>query len=225
MPQQPSLLTSGGTQFQITPLAFGQNEPAIATLTVTAAAVIGATSLTATIVPANTKLYAGLVFKIGTIPNEQWVIVAETWNGTGTLKVEPLKRAITASAIAGTTAGLPVIGLEGANMQLQTEVNSVVLMSNNGWKISDYSTGSFEFSGNLYIPTTPDLTIGAYAVADALLKKQNMYVERILPNGTIHAGVCIVSNCSDQTQGAQYITQSVTFMGSGTPYQYRINAV
>ena len=224
MPTQPTLVVSGGTQFQISVLTYGASTPANVVITVSAAATIGATDLTVTTTPTNTTLYEGLSFKIGTTPNQQWVVVDQTWTGTGALKVVPITKAIAAGTTANTYAGLPLIGLESANMQLQTETNQVVLMSNNGWKITDYSTGSFEFSGNLYIPTSSALAGGAKAVIDALLNKSNLYVERILPDGTYHAGVCVVSSCSDQTQGANYVTQSVTFTGSGKPTQVRLNA-
>lgn len=225
MPIQPALLTSGGTQFQFTVLPFGKSIPDEITITVTAAAVVGATTLTVTVAPATgVTLYAGLVLRVGTTAaDSQWVILTDKASGTITnLKVEPLQKAIVANAIIKTYAGLPLIGLEGANLQLQTETNQAVLLANDGWQSRDYSTGSFEFSGNLYIPTSGEYALGAYAVADALLAKKNIYVERILPDGTYHAGMCIVSNCSDQTQGAAYITQSLTLSGSGKPVQRRL---
>lgn len=228
MPINPALLTSGGTQFQIRPLAYGAVIPPEITITVSSAATVGATQLTVTVSPATgITLYAGLTFKIGTtLANEQWVTLAATASGTiATLQVEPITKAIAASTVAKTYAGFPVIGLESANMQLQTETNQAVLLANGGWRVQDYSTGSFEFSGNLMIPTSPEYAVGAYATADSLLNKQNLWVERVLPDGTYHAGLCIVSNCSDQTQGAQYITQSVTFSGSGKPIQRRMALV
>ena len=221
MAEQPALLTSGGTQFQIKTLAFGQTVPPEVTITVTAAADVDATALTVTIVPTtNVTLYEGLVLIVGTGAAQQLVIVSATAQGSATtLTVEPLKKAIAANTVIKTFAGIPLIGLEAANMNLTTETNQAVLLSNNGWRVTDYSTGSFEFSGNLYIPTSVAMAVGARAVSDALLQKRNVYVERFLPDGTYHAGMCCVTSASDQTTGAQYITQNVTFTGSGKPVQ------
>lgn len=226
MPIDAALLTAGGTQLQITPLAFGVTIPPEITITCSAA-IVGATSVSVVISTQPTPakpFYAGMTFKVGTAPNEQWVVLAADAAATATsFVVEPLTRAITASSVAKSYAGIPLIGLEAANMQLQTETNQAVLLANDGWRNQDYSTGSFEFSGTLYIPTNPAFAGGAYLISDALLAKQNLYVERILPNGLYHAGMCIVSSASDQTQGAQYISQNLTLSGSGKLRQVRLN--
>jgi hypothetical protein len=225
MAVNPVLLTSGGTNTQIQVLAFGSTIPPEVTITTTAAAVVGATSLAVTILPTTVTLRQGLILVAGTGATAQLIEVRQTTAGTLTsLPVEPLKKAVASAAVIKTYAGLPLIGLESANMQLQTETNQVVLLANDGWKVTDYSTGSFEFSGNLYIPTTEVFALGARLVIDALLNKQLVYVERFLPDGTYHAGVCAVTNASDQTQGAQYVTLNVTFMGSGKPVQTRLFA-
>ncbi|MEM7578283.1 MAG: hypothetical protein AAF316_00265 [Cyanobacteria bacterium P01_A01_bin.80] len=221
----PTLLTSGGTQVQISVLNYGETIPTPITITVTSEATAGDTSLDVTFSPTTSTIYAGLAIKVGTAPNEQWVLVSQTVQGTATsLPVEPITATIAANSTGTTYAALPLIGLEGANMELSTEENSVVLLANGGWTVRDYSTGSFSFSGNLYLPTTPEFAIGARQVADALIAKQNVYLERVLPDGTYHAGLCMVQSASDTTQGAQYVTQNVNFAGSGTPVQIRLNA-
>lgn len=221
---QPDLLTSSGTAFQISTLQKGSSIPTVVTITVTAAATIGAESLAVTINPTTALLKNGLYILGGVSPNEQWIVVAADTLGTATtLPVEPLKFAIAANSTLRTSQALPLIGLEGANLQLQTEMNSAVLMSNQGWQINDYSTGSWQFSGNLYLPRNTGLAAPAESVLTALLNKDNIYTERILSNGTLFAGMAMVSNASDTTSGAQYVTIAVTFQGSGRPTYRRLN--
>jgi hypothetical protein len=225
MPVQPVLLTSGGTNTQIQVLEFGSVIPPTVTITTTAAAVAGATTVPVTILPTTATLREGLILVAGTGATAQLIEVRQTTAGTLTsLPVQPLKKDLASAAVINTFAGLLLIGLESANMQLQTETNQVVLLANDGWRVTDYSTGSFEFSGNLYIPTTETYALGSRQVIDALLNKQLVYVERYLPDGTYHAGVCAVTNASDQTQGAQYVTLNVTLTGSGKPIQTRLFA-
>ncbi len=225
MPLNPSLLTSGGTFSQISVLDFGVVLPPEVTITVTSAASVEDTTLAVTVSPTTATLYAGLVFKINSAPDEMWVEVSETMAGTGTsLKVEPITKAISANEEAKTYAAFPLIGLESASMQKQAEANSVVLLANGGYTVRDYSTRSFDFSGTLYVPTTNELAVGAHAVTDALLAAKNVYFERVLPDGTYNAGLCMVQSASDTAQGSQYLSQSVTFAGSGIPVHQRLNA-
>jgi hypothetical protein len=222
MPVNPSLVTALGTQFQIQSLTDQQVTPTPITITVTAAAAVGATSLTVTVTPSSQpkKFYEGQILVAN--PNEtaaQYVYVAanSTDGNPTSLTVEPLKKAIAANDVITSFLGIPVIGLESANMQLQTETNQAVLLANQGWQITDSSTGSFQFDGTLYIPKQNIYNTGAKLVDDALLNKLNIYVERYLPNGEYHAGICVVTNASDTVSGSAYITKQVTFMGSNKP--------
>jgi hypothetical protein len=158
MPINPRLVTARGSQFQITPLLNDEaSTPTNCTVTVTVAAVVGATTLTVTVTPASNpaRFYEGQILVFGAnTTNAQYVYVAanSTDGNPATITVEPLRKAIAANAVANTFLGIPVIGLEAANMQLQTEVNQAVLLANEGWQVTDASTGSFQFSGTLYVP-------------------------------------------------------------------------
>jgi hypothetical protein len=226
MPIDPRLVTSGGSQFQISVLTAEQSLPTELTFTTSAAAVAGATSIAGSLLPAlNTKiLYAGLVLIAN--PNTvdaQLIIVATTVTGNPTsIAVEPLAKPLASGSIIKTYAGIPLIGLESANMSLQNETNQAVLLSNQGWQVTDASTGSWSFDGQMMIPKQLEFTKGAYTLTDALLNKQGLYVERFLPNGIYHAGVCVVTNASDTVQGSAYITQQVTLTGSNKPVQRRL---
>lgn len=223
----PRLVTAGGSQFQISILGETQSKPVELTITVTGAEAIGSTDIECTVTPAgNTKkIYAGTVLVVAPkTVNAQYLYVTDTTaSGNPTvIKVEPIKKAITAATVIKTFAGIPLIGLDSANMQLQNQTNQAVLLSNDGWQVTDASTGSFQFDGKLMMPKQLEYAVGAYAISDALLEKTGIYVERFLPNGQYDAGVCVVTNASDTVSGAAYIEQNVTLQGSNKPVRLRL---
>ena len=223
--QQPQLLTSGGTSVQIALLEYGQSLPTTATFAINAPPQTNDTTLSVT--PSgdtNKILRAGLAMIAGVgTGDEQWVFVREdTPASSQSIPVEPLLKPIANGATITTFAALPVIGLEAANLNLTTETNQAVLLSNGGWRATDPSTGSFEFSGTLYTPVNAALSYASEMLQNALIDKRNVYVERILPNGTYHAGMCVVSSLSDTTTGAQYVSQSLTLMGSGKIFRRKL---
>lgn len=221
---QPDLLTSSATAFQITPLLSGQSIPPNVTITATSAVAEGETEIPVVITPNTALLRNGLFILAGAPPNEQWIVLdADVAGNSSSLIVEPLKLPLPINSVLKTPEALPLIGLEGANLQLQTEMNSAVLMSNQGWQINDYSTGSWQFSGNLYIPRNNNYAVPAQTVIQGLIKKQNLWTQRVLPNGTLVAGMAMVSSTSDTTQGAQYVTISLTLQGSGKPIYKQLN--
>lgn len=225
----PTLLTSNAANFQITPLQKGQSEPPKLTITLSTPAVKGATSLSVAITAptgvtlGTTTIMNGTYILSGGNTPQIVVIDGDQLATVTSLNVDPLAQALASGAVLTTYAGsLVVIGLEAANLQLQKEVNQVVLLSSKGWSNKDYSTGSWQYSGNLMIPVNPSYATGAALVQDALITEKIVYVERILSNGSYLAGVAIVTDCSDTVSGNQYVSQSVTFQGSGQPVKKQL---
>lgn len=219
--ENPTLLTSSGATFQISPVAVGATLPAFFTVTVSAAAVVGATTLTTTIsAPGGVTgktIASGTYAIVGTGAAAQVIVFnASAAQTATTITVDPITKPIAANATFRVYVdAVPVIGLEGANLQLQKQVNEVVLLASRGWSTRSYSTGSFQFSGNLYIPVAVASAAGARLVYDALLKERFVYVERFFSNGDYQAGLCLVTDASDTASGAQYLTVSATFQGTG----------
>jgi hypothetical protein len=222
----PILQSSAGTSFQITVLDPGLIIPPKTTITVSAGgAAVGAGTIPVTItapaplVLANITIKDGTYILAGTGTGKQVIVVKGDHVGTATtLNVEPLAKAVTAAATFNTFVGsLPLIGLEGANQQFQRNANTVTLLANQGWESSSYSTGNFQFSGNLYLPTTPALAAPVNRVITAMRNKEYLYVERISPFGDYSAGVCLITDLSDQYSGDGFVTLSATFKGTGTP--------
>lgn len=223
----PTLVTSLGSQFQIQTLGDQDVVPVAVTYTTSSAAIVGATSIAGVVTPGgNTKkFYEGqiLVASPGTADAQYIYVAANSSTGTPTsITVEPLKKPIATNTPIVSFLGIPVIGLESANMQLQNEVNQAVLLANQGWQVTDASTGSFQFDGTLYVPRQNIYNAGAKLVVDSLLAKTNLYVERYLPDGTYNAGVCVVTSASDTVSGSQYVTRQVTFQGSNKPINQRL---
>jgi hypothetical protein len=221
----PILLTSSGATFQLIELAKGISIPPALTITVGTAAVVGATTLAVTITaPAgvtlgSTTIYDGTYIRVGTGANRHIVVVNGDQLATVTsLVVEPIEKAIASGAVLTSFAGIrPLIGLEGANMQLQRQALEAVLLASKGWTSRSYSTANFQFSGTLYIPTSNVLADGANKVLDYLIKEKYVYVERFLANGDYRAGVCLVSDASDTVSQANFVQSNVTFSGTGVP--------
>jgi hypothetical protein len=231
MPVNPRLVTARGSQFHVFPFADDESVlPATKTITVTAAAAVGATSLTVTVTGAATtdRFYEGqiLVAAPKTVNSQYVYVAANSANSApATITVEPLRKAIAANAVITSFLGLPIIGLEAANMQLQSEVNQAVLLANEGWQVTDASTGSFQFSGNLYVPRQAVYLAGFRSLKTAFLNKSNVYVERFLPNGQYNAGVGIITDMSDTVQGSAYVTNNLTIQGSNRPVDDNVLAV
>lgn len=221
----PTLLTSSGATFQLTPLADGEIVPPILTIEATAAADIGDTTIPVTITApvgvtlASTTISNGTYLFFGSGVNKQLVIVDGDQLGTTTnLAVEPIDKAITIGAEGFSYANsVPLIGLEGANLQFQRSSNEVVLLASGGWQSRAYSTANWTLSGNLYMPIDLSLSEPARQVLDALENEVYLWVERFAINGDYVAGVAMVSDASDQFTGAQFVSMSVTFMGNGAP--------
>jgi hypothetical protein len=212
-------------------VAVGVSVPSFFTVTVTAAAVVGATSLTTTITApggvTGKTIVNGTYAIVGTGAAAQTVVLAANALQTATtITVDPILKPIAANATFRVFVdAIPVIGLEAANLQLQKQVNEVVLLASRGWSTRSYSTGSFQFSGNLYIPVSVASAVGARMVYDALITEKMVYVERFFSNGDYQAGLCLVSDASDTASGAQYLTVSTTFQGTGELIMRTIPAV
>lgn len=231
MPVNPRLVTARGSQFHVFPFADDESVlPLTKTITVTAAAVVGATTLTVTVTGTATtdRFYEGqiLVAAPKTVNSQYIYVAANSPTATPTtITVEPLRKAIAANAVITSFLGLPIIGLEAANMQLQSEVNQAVLLANEGWQVTDASTGSFQFSGNLFIPRQSVYLAGVRSLKTAFLSKTNVYVERFLPNGQYNAGVGVITDMSDTVQGSAYVTNNLTIQGSNRPIDDNVLAV
>lgn len=225
----PTLLTSNSANFQITVLPKGLSEPQKLTITLSAAATKGATSLSVAITAptgitlgSTTIMNGTYILSGGSTP--QIVVIDGNQLATVTsLAVDPLTQPLASGAVLTTYANSVVaIGLEGANLQLSKEVNQVVLLLAKGWSNKDYSTGSWQFSGNLMIPVNPLYAVAANLIQDALINEKIVYVERFLSNGAYFAGIAIVTDCSDTVTGNQYVSQTVTFQGTGQPIQKQL---
>lgn len=228
MPVNPRLVTARGSQFQITPLLDDElSIPPTVNITVTEPAAVGDTELTITVLPANNpaRFYEGQILVVApNTANAQYIYVAaNSTNGNpATITVEPLRKAVADNATIASFLGIPVIGLEAANMQLQTEVNQAVLLANEGWQVTDASTGSFQFSGTCYVPRQAKYKKGVNDMYDAFLNKTNVYVERFLSDGQYNAGIGVITDMSDTVQGSQYITRNLTVQGSNRPVNLRL---
>ena len=225
----PPLLTSTGTSFQITILPRGQGAPkkiSFAASAVTESASTGATdtvTVTTTMPTGVTTatVKAGTYFKA----NEQNLILTSdttVTTATNSLVIDAVSVDIAAQTITTYANSVPVIGLEAASRELQKQTNQVVLLTSNGWQSTGYSTGSFSFSGTLYIPTNKTDAASANSIINALLNEQYVWVERILPNGDYSAGRVAVTNASDTAQGAGYISIQTTFTGDGQLVTYPV---
>jgi len=220
----PTLLTSNSSTFQLTELPRGLSEPPKLTLTTTAPAVKGASTLPVAITApaglnlANVTMMNGTYILVNGSSGQIIIIDGDQLATVTELSVDPMAQALPAGAVLTTYANsMVLIGLEAANLQLQKEVNQVVLLSSKGWSNKDYSTGSWQFSGNLMIPVATIYARGAALVQDSLINETILWVERILSNGSYMAGIAIVTDCSDTVSGNAYVSQSVTFQGSGRP--------
>lgn len=230
----PVLLNSSGGTFQITELAEGQSTPRALIYTVAVGgATAGATEIPVVITApvgvtlASTTIANGTYILVGTGANTQLVIVDGDQPATTTsLDVEPLDKNIAAAVVFNSYAGaIPVIGLEGASKQYQRTSNDVVLLASDGWTSRSYSTGTFQFSGTLYVPVNAGLAIAARLVTKALEEQIYLYVERFAANGDYSAGLCLVTDASDTFNQAALVSVNVTFSGSGVPVSAYIPAV
>lgn len=218
----PALLTSTGTSFQVTVLPKGSNLPkkitfAASAITESAAATPTDSVTVTTTLPTGVttaSLKAGTYFRA----NEQNLILTNdttVTSSTVSLIVDAVAVDVAAQTISTYVGSFPVIGLEAASRQLQKQTNQVVLLTSQGWQNTGYSTGSFSFSGTLYIPTNKSDAASANAIINALINEQYLWVERIMPNGDYSAGRVAVTDASDTAQGAGYVSVNTTFTGDG----------
>lgn len=220
-----SLLVSTGATAQATLLASGQSVPPILTITLSSAAVVGATSLAVAITAptgvtlSSTTIANGTYLLAGTGATAQLVIVDADVLGTVTsLPIEPLKKALATGTVIKAYAGcFPMIGLENANGGITKTNNTVVLLSQAGWNNNDYSVGSWQVSGTMYTPINALYAASVFAIGKAMVDETYVYIERFLANGEYLAGQAIITDFSDTVQGAGYVSRAVTFMGTGRP--------
>lgn len=219
----PNLLTANGSNFMITVLNKGQGEPAKLTIVTLSAAAKGATSLSVVISVPTGYTAADISIVNGTyfVADNQIISVDGTIQANATtITVDPLTADLPQSSSFTTYIGsVPLIGLESANLQLQKEVNQVVLLSSKGWSNKDYSTGSWQYSGNLMIPVSTIQAEYGQKIYFALLNEKSLWVERILQNGRYFAGRAIATDASDTVSGNAYVSVSMTLQGSGRIYQ------
>ena len=221
----PALATSTGTSFQITPLAKGQNVPKKITFAATALTEAAATTPTDSLT-VTTTLPSGVttaVVKAGTYlkaAEQNLVVTNDTTvtSSTTSLTIDAVTVNIAAQTLSTYVGSFPVIGLEAASRQLQKQTNQVVLLTSNGWQSTGFSTGSFTFSGTLYIPTNATDAVSANMIINALLNETYLWVERFLPNGDYSSGRVCVTDASDTASGAGYISVNTTFTGDGVLY-------
>jgi hypothetical protein len=224
IPSQQLLVSTGATA-QATLLLAGASVPPILTITLSAAAVVGATSLSVTITapPSVTQISTvianGTYLLAGTGANAQVVVVStDTLANATSLPVEPLRKALLTGTVIQAYAGcFPMIGLENANGGITKTNNTVVLLSQSGWNNNDYSVGSWQFSGTMYTPINALYASSVFAIGKAIVDETYIYIERFLANGEYLAGQAIITDFSDTVQGAGYVSRAVTFMGTGRP--------
>jgi hypothetical protein len=224
IPSQQLLVATGATA-QATLLTSGASVPPILTITLSAAAIVGATSLAVVITApvgvtlASTTIANGTYLLAGTGVSAQIVVVATDTLATATaLPIEPLRKALTSATVIQAYAGcFPMIGLENANGGVTKTNNTVVLLSQAGWNNNDYSVGSWEISGTMYTPINQLYAASVFAIGKALVDETYIYIERFLANGEYLAGQAIITDFSDTVQSAGYVSRAVKFMGTGRP--------
>jgi len=224
IPSQQLLVATGATA-QATLLASGASVPPILTITLSSAAIVGATSLAVVITApvgvtlASTTIANGTYLLAGTGASAQIVVVsADTLATVTSLTIEPLRKALASATVIQAYAGcFPMIGLENANGGVTKTNNTVVLLSQAGWNNNDYSVGSWEISGTMYTPINQLYSASVFAIGKALVDETYIYIERFLANGEYLAGQAIITDFSDTVQSAGYVSRAVKFMGTGRP--------
>lgn len=224
IPSQQLLVATGATA-QATLLTSGASVPPILTITLSAALVVGATTLAVTITApggvtlSSTTIANGTYLLAGTGVTAQIIVVAADTLGTATsIPIEPARKALSSGTTIQAYAGcFPMIGLENANGGITKTNNTVVLLSQAGWNNNDYSVGSWQVSGTMYTPINALYAASVFAIGKALVDETYVYIERFLANGEYLAGQAIITDFSDTVQGAGYVSRAVTFMGTGRP--------
>lgn len=215
----PNLLTANSTSFLITVLNREQGQPDKLTFVTLSPAAKGTTSLSVVISVPDGYTAADIPIVNGTffIAENQIITLDGTVQATATtINIDPLNADLPMSSIFTTYINsVPLIGLEAANLQLNREANQTVLLLSNGWINKDYSTGSWQFSGNMLIPVSTVLAAYGQRIKDALLTEKSIWCERILSNGKYFAGRAIATDASDSVTGNAYVTIALTLQGSG----------
>lgn len=184
------------------------------TVTTTALAAIGATTLAVNPVPTAIASGATATYR----PNPVTLVLAADAAAAATsITIEPAAAAVDTGLTAITYALVEILGGESAPFQGSTELNQVTLLNSGGWMSKSASQSSWNFQWTGYIPENTVAAAGYQLIQDAWFNKRYLYVERYMSNGEMRGGTAIITAFSDQVQGAGYVQYQCTFEGHEAP--------